>query len=259
MRATISLCWICFSLTLAWGSSHGQDANQIVEQYLQKTSLGDPGVWKSIKSAYMETVGGYSANNFNATNADPELIAPGYSRNFIVWPDKNKIENYDDSTYQNKVGTFYFLRDQVVILISNLPPMYKSPSPEPFFEFLPATIYRITRKNNSVSFVGEEFFKKDSVSYYRIDLTSDGIKFKLYFDKNAGFLRYMQKSNYASEDVMMEYATHKQYGPVMIPSGEVMTRAGVPFYWQKIRKLEINKPISTDEFVYPPKAGKPQR
>jgi hypothetical protein len=116
---------LVFVFALLSQSLYSQDALDIINRYIDTVSNRDVDNWDKISSVYTESETYYSQQAFEQK---VDLLRPdkaNFERSYRVPPYNHRIELYEDSTFTNRLSTFYYLRDRTILLLGNIPPIIK--------------------------------------------------------------------------------------------------------------------------------------
>jgi len=229
----------------------GQDAREIVRRYLDKVSNGNIENWKKIKSTYTESEGYYSQNDFDQK---VNLLKPDkstFSKTYTVWP-QQKIEGYADSTFLNLISQFYFLKDQTIIIIGNIPPIIKPAPPRNEFvdEFMPVMVWKLLNKSKSIELAGIRDFPTDGVSCFEIRIRSTTMNCSLYINTETFLLDFSNQREDGDLSFLVKYDNYQKIGEYLMPMSELNMHNGVVFHWVNKRKVELNVEIDPEKFKY---------
>jgi hypothetical protein len=233
-----SVCW----------TLHAQDAHTIIDNYFNSVSNGNRDNWNKIKSAYIESISSY--NQRAADKQLPNFVAqkPKTHKLFIVWPDKCKDELYEDSTL---VSTFYHNKKNHFFVMGNMPPMPVTPhEKEPFYEFFPVTLKKMLESDPSIVAVGMQELEGDQYHHIRIETSS--VTWNLYFSTETYLLGYWNNNFFGDSITMTKVDKYERIDEYLIPTLEVKTREGIPFFWDEIKKIQLN--VIFDDKIFQVKA-----
>jgi acylphosphatase len=231
--------------------AHGQDPREIINRYLDAVSNGTIDHWNKIRSIYTESESYYSQNDFEHK---VDLLKPDKSdfmRSFSVLPYNQKIEHYDDSTFTKPLSTFYFLKDKIVILIGNIPPMTREPLPrdEFFSAHLPVQISKLMDKSRSIELLRIKEFP-GGLSCYEIKMITKERPYVLYINTETFLLEYWNNQEDGDLSILAKFYNYRKVEDLLIPMSDCAMKNGVIYSWNNIRKYQINPDIDPKIFDY---------
>ena len=243
----LTIAFILFATSL-----HGQDAIEIVSRYLNKVSNGNVDNWNKIKSIYTESEVYYSQQDFEQKVDFLKSDKAHFHKSYRVSPNQ-KIDIYEDSTFANKLSTFYFLESKTIILLGNIPPIIKPPPPhdEGFTsDHLPLQIRNLMQKSRSVELLGVKEFPVEGLQCYEIKISAKQGNYVLYINTDTFLLEYYNGRKDGDLSFLIKLSDYKKIEEFLIPMSEYTMRNGVVFHWTSIRKIEINADIDPEIFEY---------
>lgn len=232
--------------------SYGQDAREIVNRYLDTVSNGNIDNWNKIKSLYRESEGLYSQQNYEHKIDFLKKDKPNFTKEFLVFPYNHKHELYEDSVFTKLSSTFNFLEKRTIILMGNMPPVIKHTSPrdESISDHLPIQIWKLMNKSKSVKLLGIKEFPNDGFSCYEIKIHTKGRNYYLYINTKTFLLEYWNGNEEEDRSFLTKYYNYKKVEDFLMPMSNSAMRNGVVYYWNNIRKIEINADIDLEVFNY---------
>jgi hypothetical protein len=232
--------------------ANAQTAREIVSHYLDTVSNGDVKAWSKIKSAYTESEVYYSQQDFDQKINLLKADKPSFHKLYWVAPFEHKDVLFEDSTFTRMTSTFYFLNDRTIILMYNIPPIIKDKQirDEFVYYFLPEQIRKLLEKSKSVELLGIKDFPNDGILCYEIRITAKGRHYLLYIDTTSFLLRYWNGREDQDTGVMTKFDNYKRIDGLLMPMLESMTKGGIPYYYCRTRKIELNATIDPKELVY---------
>jgi hypothetical protein len=247
MRRILCIFFVSLSYWLP-----AQNAREIVQQYIDTVSGGDVRNWDKIKSMYSEGQSYYSQQDFNQELNMARPVKPSYYKTYLSLPDNHKIESFDDSALTIPISTSYFLRERLILLIGNIPPIIK-PAPEKdrfFSHHLPVYISNLMAGSKSIELLGIKDFVTDGLSCYEIMMITKGRKYYLYINTETLLLEFCCLREDGDRDILGRYAEYKRFGELLIPMFDGIARNNILYYWNRKSKLKINEPIDPSIFEY---------
>jgi hypothetical protein len=228
-----------------------QNAREIVNRYLDTVSSGDIKNWDKIKSTYTESESYYSQSNFDGKF---NLLKPeksSFNKIYTVWP-QQRSDSYSDSTFSNLTSSFYFLKDKTVIIIGNIPPMIKQPSPRDEFdsEFLPLTIWKLLNKSKSVELVGLREFALENITCYEIKIAVKERVYFLFINTQTFLLEYWNGREDNDTSILVKYTDYRKIGDVLIPMYDCLIRNNIIYFWSRKKLIHINRDIDPEILKY---------
>lgn len=230
---------------------HAQNAREIVNRYLDTVSSGDIKNWDKIKSTYAESESYYSQGNFDGK---VNLLKPeksSFNKIYTVWP-QQRSDSFSDSTFSNLTSSFYFLKDKTVIIIANIPPMIKQPSPRDEFdsEFLPLTIWKLLNKSKSVELVGLREFDLENITCYEIKIAVKDRVYFLYINTRTFLLEYWNGREDHDTSILVKYSDYRKIGDVLIPMYDCLIRNNIIYFWSRKKLIHLNRDIDPEILKY---------
>lgn len=161
-----------------------QNATDIINRYLDTVSNGNLENWNKIKSAYIEYEVYHSQQNFEQATPNFSIVKAHSSKLYKVWPDKEKIEIYEDSTFSRLLSSSYYLENKTVLIFHNMDPIIKSPWDDEnmYFEFISARLQKLLHNNRSITLLGLKEFPVDGITCYEIEIRSKKFLYLIYFN-----------------------------------------------------------------------------
>lgn len=144
------------------------------------------------------------------------------------------------------------LQDKSVILIGNMPPLIKKPfDNEDFYsEHLPVKIFQIADKSKSVELLGIKEFPNEGLLCYEIKIHAKGRNYFLYINTETFLLEYWNGRPDEDRSILSKFYNYKRVDGFLIPMSDCLMRNGIVYYWCNKRKVEFNKEIDPEVFVY---------
>ncbi len=232
-------------------SLHGQDAREILRNYLDTVSNGNIDNWNQIKSIYTESESLYTQQSFDQKVDLLKKDKANFSKMFIVFPYNHKHELYEDSSFTKLSSTFYFLEDRTIILMGNMPPIIKNQPferDEFFSNHLPVEIWKLMVKSESVELLGIKEFPTEELECYEIKMITEGRNYYLYINPKTFLLEYWNRSGDPS--LLTKFYNYKKVEDLLMPMSHCSTRHGLVYYWNNTRRIEINVDIDPEIFNY---------
>lgn len=243
---------LLFTILILSKPGYGQEANEIVNNYLKIVSNGNIENWSKVKSIYKESEAYYSQSDFDQKINLIKSDKPSFHKSFVVLPNLHKNEIYADSSFSKLTSTFYFLKDRTIILLNNIPPIIKEPPPKDEIQSvnLPVQISKLLEKSKSVELTGVKNFAADGVSCYEIRIISKGRIYTLYINTKTFLLEYWNGRGDEDISILTKFSNYKEVDGLLIPMSESLMKNGNIFFWEHIRKYLINVDIDEEVFLY---------
>jgi hypothetical protein len=229
-----------------------QSPTEIIDRYLATVSNGNRANWQEIRSAFVE-YDAYDHLQKGSQQGIPDFSigAVHPSRLYKIWPDKEKIVTYEDSTFSNVVGSSYFLRDKTVLVFKNMDPIVKAPwaDPDMYFEFVPVRLSRVVNDAKSIKLLRTKEFPVDGFTCYEVEIRTKRFSYQVYFNVETFLIEYWNQSKLGDGTITTtKFEDYKKVGPYLIPMTYISSTKGVVNFWLRYKKVEINIDIADDEF-----------
>lgn len=222
-----------------------QDPLTIVQHYFDTVSNGDVSHWNDIKSVHIESITAYSAENFDKKTTDFSEKRTSLTKLFRVWPDKSRLDTYNDSTI---ASTFLHVDDESFFVIGNLPPMRPSAGPyESDFEFEPIMVKHVIDKRKKISLLGEKDMYGSGC--YDIEVVTKSLTWHFYFNVETSLLDYWSNSPDGEPVSITRVFNYKRFGDYLIPTSETKRTEAGEFFWSRVTRLDLNVAIDPSLFV----------
>lgn len=247
MRPLLQILLLLIATTL-----YGQDASTILQRYFDTVSGGNIENWKKIKSVFIESESFYSQQNFES-QASFSPVRFHYLKTYREWPDKLKIEIYEDSTYSKFLSSTLWLpnKNKLILRFSNMQPIIKELKDNPW-DFKPVYLYERVKNSKSIIYKGIKNFELDSISCFDIEIKSkDNKTINLYLNTQTYLLEYWK---ILIESSTSNYVKFYDYKIVEGLSFHFVTQAmkdGQVFDFNRIKRVHINYAINPEIFRDP--------
>src|SRR5690349_697607 len=160
-----------------------QNAREIINHYLDTVSGGNIANWGKIKTVYIEAETFYSQEEFDRTQPTLSAKVVKYTKTFQEFPDKLKIETYEDSTYTRFSSATLWLakENKLILLFNNMAPIIKEFDDEPG-DLHPVYISKLVKKSKALNYKGIKNFDTAGSSCFDVEVVSKDVKIDLYFN-----------------------------------------------------------------------------
>lgn len=133
--------------------------------------------------------------------------------------------------------------------MGNLPPTPISSGPyEPYFEFYPVKIKNAIDKSRSITLRGAEII--NGIECYHIQIDTRELEWHVFINTQTYLLEYWSCSPGGDESTLTKVFDYKKFGDYLIPTSEIKTKDGRPFFYSNIKRLELNADIDPSIFKY---------
>jgi hypothetical protein len=243
-RAIISLClFISSVLTFA------QNPTEILNHYLDTVSLGDRSKWAKIKSMYATSTTYFNNSVYTSQVDFRNSNPPSYAKTYKVWPDYDKEELYNDSSYTGVPSKFYYLKDKDVIVLNNGMPKQETRHDEKRrFEFTPTRILTYMKESKKVLFRGLKKIPGEDLEFFEILITTRSEEHYFLFDTST----YLLKAEFFPEtNIHWLYSDYRDINGYLIPGTISGLKDGMLFSMQSFTSFSFNMPLANEIFVPP--------
>lgn len=248
MRLLIVFVTACL---LAPAVAQAQTATDIIQNYFDTVSNGDFNNWTKIKSAYIESVSYYNDDEFQSPI--PSFLNKGkpvYVREYREYPYKTRRESYSDSLYTIPTSTMLWLKDKLVMSFAQMDPVVK-PLREPNQNtFTPIFLSNLLRDSESISYEGVKKFPQDGISCHDIEVVTHTDTINYYFNTETYLLEYYKIFNETDTLNYARLANYQKIDGLLFHTEVYGMKNGRIFHSEKIKKIQLNAPMSPDKFRY---------
>jgi len=223
----------------------GQNPTDIIQKYFEIVSNGNVSNWDTIKSVYIEGTTFYQDVKSQPNFLNPPK--PSYQKLYREWPDKLRIELYDDSTFTNIKSVNLWLPGKFIQEFRSMQPITKPWKDNPW-DFNPVYISKLLKKSKSIQFNGIKKFEADNISCFDIEVQTNDLTIDLYFNTSSYLLDYWKVFNSSDPSNYAKFYDYRSIGGFLFDMATFGTHNGIMFFSYKINTILINPAIDKEKF-----------
>lgn len=224
-----------------------QDAKEILDNYFDAVSSGDPNRWENVKTLYSTSVSYFSGKKMEDAFPIFDDYEVSYIRTYKAWPDKMKEELYSDSSYINLASEFYFFKDRRIIKLANMPMLETVGDNTLWFQLLPNIVKTFMKNGKSISYNGIKEIIGIPTPQHEIEIQMrDNIRRLLFNTKT--FL--LEAIYFPEENIYWIYDQYDEFESFLMPTQVTGMKDGNAFSLTIVKTLSFNQPIDMNKFNY---------
>ena len=218
-----------------------QALDEVLQACFTKVSNGDMRNFDTIRTVIIESTGRYDGHAYNQSRPDFTATKGQRIRLLRVWPDKTKFELYEDTVLLSQTVAN---GDEHYFIFGKSEPMKTDPGPyEKGFELDPVLISNLLKKGKA-TLTGVKRF--DTGDCFDVLIKTKSLSWHFYFNTTTHLLDYWSNSPDEDEGSLTALSGYKTFGNVLIPTVEIKSKNGVPFFWAEIKSIVFNQPIPNE-------------
>jgi hypothetical protein len=226
---------------------NGQTAREIISNYLDTVSHGDPGKWRQVKTFSATTKGYFNASRAVNAIALIDNGSSSYTKIYKLWPDKMKEEVFSDSLYNTLTTECLFLKRKRICKIGNVNTVEGEGDNSLWFDFLPVIVENYIKSARAVTYKGISHVPGLNPPMHEIEIQSKDEIRRFFFNVDTNLLEGLY---FAETNIYWLYSDYTTVEGYLMPLTTTSVSEGGIFGRTEYRSISFNPNIDLSVFEY---------
>jgi hypothetical protein len=226
---------------------NAQTAKDIIANYLDSVSYGNPKKWHQVKTFSATTKGYFNAERMNNAISLTEKGSTSYKKIFKLWPEKMKEELYSDSLYTTLTSECLFIKNKRIFKMGTMSPIESEGDNSLWFDFLPVIVENYVKAAKAVTYKGVSHLPGLTSPMHEIEIQSRDKIRRLFFNVDTNLLEALY---FPEANVYWFYSDYTNVDGYLMPLTIMSISEGGIFSRTEYGSMSFNPDINLNVFEF---------